>query len=157
MGIKRVVNINRGRDNHGQDSDNQDVVGHEDFGENRVPANGRMGSAQEALGKEEVEDKQNQHASGNENASCNAQLYVVGFECPRNSQAAGKSARHAEAKARCAGDELVISSEVDLIDCHIRDGAEDEQDQENAGDGDIDALIGKTTQLGCSKRVRFLV
>lgn len=78
-----------------------------------------MSSAQAALGKEEVEDKQNQHAGRDENASCNTELHVVVVVCPRNPQGAGKGARHAEAKARSAGDELVVPSIVDLEDCHV--------------------------------------
>jgi hypothetical protein len=127
MDVKRVMKINVGGDDHDQDSNNQDVKEHEDFANNRIPAKGRMGSAQAALGKEKVEDKQNQHASGDENASCNAQLHVVVVVCPRNPQGTGKGARHAKAKARSAGDELVVSSVVDLKDCHVRDGAEDEE------------------------------
>ena len=57
---------------------------------------------------------------------------------PHDPHDAGHHPHHAESKHHAGHQKFVTFPPVQLEDCHVSDGAAEEEDEEDGGDGDID-------------------
>ncbi|KAL9607141.1 MAG: hypothetical protein Q9167_007918 [Letrouitia subvulpina] len=135
--VQGVEALDVGGDQHDQADDDEDVDCVEEVGEEGVPAAVGMRGSDDPLGKDEVDDEEKDDACGDEDGSGDGDGSVVRITAPDDTHDTGDDAGHAEAEHHGGHDEFVASTEVDLEDGHVGDGAADEQKEEDGGDWDI--------------------
>lgn len=73
---------------------------------------------------------------------------------PGDAHRAGDEARHAEAEEGAGGEELVAPPAVELEDGHMGCGAEDVEEHEDAGDGDVGGVVGEAAYARGGRCIR---
>jgi hypothetical protein len=69
---------------------------------------------------------------------------------PHEAHGAGCDTGHAEAKEGAAGEKFVALTLIELQDCHVCNGAEDVEEEEDTGDGNIGSVVGEAAETrGC--------
>ena len=91
-----------------------------------MPTTVRMRSSDDALSEDEIDDEDQHHASGHENLGRNGQSDVRGSCRPCYPQDAAGDSGHAKTEQHGRHDEFMSSLFVDLEDCHVGYGADDE-------------------------------
>lgn len=107
-----------------------------------------MVAAHDALRKNQIVDKQQQHAGLHQNSSGDAQAHIARPRRPADAQAERGGARRAEAEEEPRGDEVVVALAVEQEDGDVGDGGGDVQDQEHGADGVVDARCGLAAEDG---------
>ena len=125
------------------------------MGEERMPAGIRMRSSNDALGKDEVDDKEQDHPGRYNYLRRHGNLNLGLPGGPHNSHYAGNNARHTEAEHHPGHDEFVTSLHIQLKDGHVSNGAEHKQEEEDGGDRDIDTDGRNAAEGRGSRRIRW--
>lgn len=118
----------------------------EEIGEEGVPAAVRVGGSDDALGEDEVDDEEEDDACGYEDGGGDGDGHVGRITAPDDTHDAGDDTGHAEAEHHGGHDEFVTATAVDLEDGHVGNGAAEEEEKEDGGDGDIDSHGGMAAQ-----------
>lgn len=113
-----------------------------------------MVRAHEALGEDEVDDEEQEHAGLDEDGGGDGQRDVARARGPGDAEREGDDARHAEGEEHDREDELVAAPAVDLEDGHVRDGAGGVQGQQRGAYGVVQRDGGRPAELGVGGRVR---
>lgn len=142
VGVEGVEGLHDGGDEHDERQHDEDVGGDEGPVGEFVPAQVRVGGAEDALGEDEVDDEDEDDAGGDEDLRRDGDGYVGRVAGPDDAHDLGDDAGHAEAEEHAGHDEFVAAPPVRLEDEHVRDGAAEEEDEEDGADGDVDALGG---------------
>ncbi|RFU31180.1 hypothetical protein B7463_g5149, partial [Scytalidium lignicola] len=143
--IQGVEGLDVGDDETDQHADDGCDVGLEGQVEPFGPSPVRMVSSENAKGKDEVDDDQDNDTSGSEDGGSNCQTDIVRVDCPGNSQRAGNDTTRAEAEDHARHEKLLTAALIDLKDGHVGDGTDEEENQIDTLDGNIDALCGDAT------------
>ena len=101
------------------------------------------------LRKEDVDHKEQHHPSRHEDIRSNGHLDIRRIIGPDDAHDLGDYSGHAETEQHAGHDEFVAPSQVELEDCHVGDCADEEEDEEDATYGHVDAYSGDAAESGC--------
>ena len=145
-GLLRLVEGVEGQDGEGDDEDegdgDTDVGGLDGLAKGWIPAQVRVGGAEDTQGEEEKDDVEDQDADVDEDAGGDGEAHVGRSGCQRESEDEGGDAGHAETEKSPGDEESVASSSVAYEKGHIRDGADEEDGDEDGANRDILVDIG---------------
>ena len=151
--IQGIGTLNDGCDDSEEGEYNEDVQSEEGEVKNGMPAGVGMRGANDALGKEYVDDEEENHPGGHKDIGGNGQPRVVRVGRPCDAQDHGDDPRHAETEHHARYYKAVSFAHVDFKDGHVGNGANDEKDEEDGADWDVDADCRETTQGSGSGRI----
>lgn len=152
--VEGVEGVDGRNDDHDEQRHDDGVEELEEDGDAVVPADGRVVRTQDALREDEVHDEEEQDPGVGEDAGGDGDACVARVVGPDDAQHVGRDARHAQAKQQAGQDELVPATAVALEDGHVHDGRDDEEQDEDAADGRIDAIGGREAQRSRGGRIR---
>ena len=140
--VQCIEALDDGGDEGEETEDDDDIDGYESVVENGMPAGVGVRGPDYALGKEEVDDKEEQHSGGDEDVGRNRNLDIEWVDGPNDAHDHGDDSRHAEAEHHAGDDEDMTSSSVDLEYGHVGDGADEEEDEKDGAYWDIKTNCG---------------
>lgn len=120
----------------------------------RMPAAIWMTGPDNPLREDEVDHKQQHHPCGNEDLRCdrNPDVHLSGR--PYDAHDTGGDSSHAEPEHHAGHEKFVTAPLVQLEDSHVGDGAENEEDEEDSGDGYISMDGRHAAQAGTLGSIR---
>lgn len=144
--LERVERLNGHGNDHDESEDNENVDENEELGEKPMPAAAGVRRSDDALGEDEINDKQEDDACCDEDLRRDGNGNVGRPGGPDDSHDAGSDAGHAETKHHSGHDEFMTAPLIQLENGHVGDGAENEEKQKDGGDWDIDMDGGSEAQ-----------
>lgn len=144
----RVESV-KGQDGEGdgqQESDEEKDVGDgERLAETPVPAQLWMCCSKHAQGEKQDDDIDDENANVRENLCRNGDVRIFRSSCPHEPEHACADARHAETKHGPRHDKSVTLSSIELIDGHVRDSADQVDEDEDGAYSYVLMVIGMAT------------
>lgn len=145
QGIKR---LDDGDDEHDQRHHYEHIDPDEGVMRDAMPPQVRMTRAEYALREDDVDDEDQHHPRGDEDLRGDGHGDVGRVARPGDAHDLRDDAGHAEAEEHAGHDEFVAATPVRLEDEHVRDGAAEEEEEEDGADGDVDGFGGEAAQAG---------
>lgn len=151
--VESIERLYDNGDDHNEGDDDQTVEKNEELGENRMPAAVRVRRSNDPLGKDEIDDKEQDHPCCHEDLRRYGDGHV-GRPCgPDDSHHAGGDSGHAKAEHHSGHDELMSPFHIHFENGHVGDGAENEENEKDGSDWDIDVDGWSEAQCRVLRRV----
>ena len=134
------------RNEHDEGNDDKRIETGEDGLDGLVPPKLGMHCPQNPLREDSVDSKEQDHPSGDKNSGCDADVDIGLPVSPYDTHDAGCNSRHAKTEEHAGKVEFVAAAEVNLENCHVADGANNEERHEDCGDRRVNTVVWETTQ-----------